>query len=149
MITYRLTYVPRDRPQPRPPHPGRHKPNYYYYYYNSYAGWRAYQYSPEEAKVRSGEYRYVPKKATGVERPEEGNITPVKKKRVIEEESESLLSTVSSRRFSEDEESCEIAECQERIQSNPQEPIARKPERWPRFTINTQHRVGKENIPPK
>lgn len=60
--------------------------------------------------MRSGEYRYVPKKMTGVARPEEGNITPVKKKRLLEEESESLLSTVSSRRFSEDEEGCEIAE---------------------------------------
>ena len=60
-----------------------------------------------EAKLRSGEYRYVPKKP--IERPQEVNLTPVKKKRV-EEESESLLSTVSSRRFSEDEESCEATE---------------------------------------
>ena len=64
-----------------------------------------------EAKLRSGEYRYVPRKA--VERPQELNLTPVKKKR-LEEESESLLSTVSSRRFSEDEESCEASECPEK-----------------------------------
>lgn len=49
MITYRLTYVPRDRPKPRPAHPGRHKPNYYYQYHNSYAAWRTYHYCPEEA----------------------------------------------------------------------------------------------------
>ncbi len=48
------------------------------------------------------------------------------KKKRLEEESESLLSTVSSRRFSEDEEGFGASEKQENP-TIPQEPIVLKP----------------------
>jgi hypothetical protein len=125
MITYRLTYIARYRPRPRPHYQGyssRHKT-----YYS--CAWRSDNCLYEEpsnileAKLRSGEYRYVPRKP--IERPQESNLTPVKKKR-LEEESESLLSTVSSRRFSEDEESCEASECPEKPRI-PLEPMVLNP----------------------